>query len=29
MIEHMRRYGQQWLLNGTPAAAATKEARAA
>jgi DNA-binding HxlR family transcriptional regulator len=29
MIEHMRRYGQQWLLNGTTAAAAPKEARAA
>jgi DNA-binding HxlR family transcriptional regulator len=29
MIEHMRRYGQQWLLNGTPATAAPKEARAA
>jgi DNA-binding HxlR family transcriptional regulator len=29
MIEHMRRYGRQWLLNGTPATAASKEARAA
>jgi DNA-binding HxlR family transcriptional regulator len=28
MIDHMRRYGQQWLLNGT-ATAAQKEARAA
>ena len=29
MIEHMRRYGQQWLLNGRSATAATKHARAA
>jgi DNA-binding HxlR family transcriptional regulator len=29
MIEHMRRYGRQWLLNGTPPSTAAKEARAA
>jgi DNA-binding HxlR family transcriptional regulator len=29
MIEHMRRYGQQWLLNGRSATVATKHARAA
>ena len=29
MIEHMRRYGRQWLVNGTPATAAAKEATAA
>jgi DNA-binding HxlR family transcriptional regulator len=29
MIEHMRRYGRQWLLNGTPTSASAKEARAA
>jgi DNA-binding HxlR family transcriptional regulator len=29
MIEHMRRYGQQWLRNGTAPSPATKQATAA